>query len=116
MRLRREAVSAAAGATPGPPPVAWHDGDVLRGMFGPLGFTIDRYEERLAFTADSPEEFVESEFRDHPLWVAGRAALEPRGEMQALRDQALHIFEAANEEPDGFRVTSRYVVTMLDRE
>ncbi len=116
MRLRREAVTAAAGATRDPPPVAWHDGDVLRGMFGPFGFSIDLYEERLAFTADSPKEFVESEFRDHPLWVAGRAALEPRGEMEALRDQALHIFEAANEEPDGFRVTSRYVVTALHRK
>lgn len=115
MRLRREAVDAAAGATVGPPPVEWHEGDVLRGVFGPLGFTVELHEERLAFTAGSPEEFVESEFRDHPLWVAGRATLEPRGEMEELRDRALHIFETANEEPSGFRVTSRYVVATLHR-
>jgi SAM-dependent methyltransferase len=114
-RLRREAVSATAGTALGPPSLEWHDADALRGMFGPLGFTVDLYEERLAFTADSPEDFVESEFRDQPLWVAGRAALEPGGKMETLRAEALHILEAANEQPDGFRVTSRYVVTTLHR-
>jgi len=70
-------------------------------------------EQRLAFTAGSPEEFVESELRDHPLWVAADAVLEP-GEMQAVRDRAIEIYRAANEEPGSFRVTSRYIVAMLD--
>jgi hypothetical protein len=44
------------------------------------------------------------------LAVAGRPVLEPRGEEEALRDRMLSIYEAANEDPDGFRVMSHYVV------
>jgi len=67
-------------------------------------------EERLAFTANSPREYVDAESANHPLAVASRAVLERRGEDQAVRDSMLSIYEAANEDPDGFRVTSRYVV------
>jgi hypothetical protein len=78
--------------------------------FAPYGFSVDLSEEQLAFTASSPLEFVETELRVHPGWIAARVVLEPRGEMQAVRDRALEIFEAANEDPAGFRVKSRYVV------
>jgi hypothetical protein len=47
--------------------------------------------------------------------VAGRAVLEPRGEAEALRGQALEILEAANEDPAGFRVTNRYMVATAER-
>jgi hypothetical protein len=36
--------------------------------------------------------------------------------MRAVRDRALEIFAAANEEPGGFQVTSPYVVAALRRE
>ncbi len=40
--------------------------------------------------------------------------LEPE-EIESLRARTLEIFDAANEEPDAFRVTSRYVVASASR-
>jgi SAM-dependent methyltransferase len=110
VRVRREAIAAATGAAGGPPPFPWHDGEALAGMFAPHGFSVGTHEERLAFTAASPRDFIDTEFREHPLWAAARAVLEPRGEVQAVLDRELQILEAANEEPGAFRLTSRYVV------
>jgi SAM-dependent methyltransferase len=115
MRVRRDAL-ATAGMSDGGPPFAWHDRATLTSAFAPYGFSVDLSEEQLAFTAASPQEFVETELRVHPGWIAARAVLEPRGEMQAVRDRALEIFETANEDPAGFRVTSRYVVATARRE
>jgi hypothetical protein len=72
-------------------------------------------EQSLAFAAKSPRDYVNTESANHPLAVAGRAVLEPRGEAEALRGRMLSIYEAANEVPDGFRVTSRYVVATARR-
>jgi SAM-dependent methyltransferase len=115
MRVRRDA-TAAAGMSGGAAPFAWHDRAALTSAFAPQGFSVDLSEEHLAFTAASPQEFVETELRVHPGWIAARAVLEPRGEMQAVRDRALEIFKAANEDPAGFRITSRYVVATARRE
>jgi len=114
MRVRRDA-TAAAGMSDGAAPFAWHDREALTRAFAPHGFSVALSEEQLAFTAASPQEFVETELRVHPGWIAARAVLEPRGEMQTVRDRALEIFEAANEELGGFRVTSRYVVATARR-
>lgn len=114
-RLRGELLANATGAPAGPPPFAWHDGDALAEAFGPLGFSVVVHEQRLAFTDRSAREFLDSEIGDHPMWVAARAELEPRGEMPAARDRALEIFEAANEEPLRFRVTSSYIVATISR-
>ncbi|HME01673.1 MAG TPA: class I SAM-dependent methyltransferase [Solirubrobacteraceae bacterium] len=114
MRVRRDAV--AAGMSGGAAPFAWHDRTALTSAFAPHGFSVDLSEEQLAFIAASPLEFVETELRVHPGWIAARAVLEPRGEMQTVRDRALEIFEAANEDTGGFRVTSRYVVATARRE
>jgi hypothetical protein len=41
--------------------------------------------------------------------------LEPRGELDLLEERMLAIYEAANEDPAGFRITSRYVVASARR-
>jgi SAM-dependent methyltransferase len=110
MRLRSEAI-AAAGVPEGPAPFAWHERTAVRSIFAPLGFTLDFDDQELAFTAASPEEFVDGELRAHPAWMAARAVLEPRGEMQRIRERAVAIFSSANEDASAFKVTSRYVVT-----
>jgi SAM-dependent methyltransferase len=115
IRVRREAMAAATGGAVGPPPFAWHDADALSGLFAPFGLSVALRAGSLPFTAASPQAFIEAEFRDHPMWVAGRAALEPRGEMEAMRDRALRILDAANEEPDGFQVNGRFVMATLLR-
>jgi SAM-dependent methyltransferase len=115
-RVGREAVAAAAGApSGGGPPLAWHERDALSDLFRPHGFSVSIREERLAFTAASPSEFLDGELTNHPLWVAGRELLEPRGELDATRERTLQIFESRNEDPNAFRVTSDYVVASAER-
>ena len=112
---RRRAMAAAAGTSDGPPPFAWHEPDALGELFAPYGFSLAVQEHTLPFTAESPKDFLDGELRDHPMWIVGRALLEPRGEWQALYGRALEIYSSANEQPDGFRVNSRYLVASLSR-
>jgi SAM-dependent methyltransferase len=113
-RIAGEAIRRALGM-PGAPPFAWHERDALAGVLGPHGFEVELDEHRQAFTGESPRAYFEAHFEAHPLWVAGRAILEPRGEATAVRDRALEILVEGNEDPDGFRVTSRYVVATARR-
>jgi len=114
-RLGREAMMRALGAPAAPPPFPWHDHDALADLFAPHGFSVTADEHSLSFTAASASDYLDAEYENHPLVVAGRAVLEPRGEAEALRAQALEILEAANEDPAAFRVTSRYVVATAER-
>lgn len=114
VRVAVEAVHRALG-TPPQLPFAWHDRDALAALFGPHGFDVEIDEHTHAFSGESPRAYVESEFESHPLWVSGQALLEPRGEAQAVRERALEILVTRNEDRDGFRVTSRYVVAVATR-
>ncbi len=111
-----EMTSAAAGAVrqavgaPAPEPFAWHDRDALSSLLTPHGFVIDVQHHRLGFAAPSARQFLDQETQNHPLAVAGLSVLEPLGRAQALRARLLGILENGNEDPGGFRVTSRYVV------
>jgi SAM-dependent methyltransferase len=113
-RISGDAVRRALGI-PSAVPFAWHDRSALAGLLGPHGFDIELYEHRHVFTAESPRAYVEAEFEAHPLWVAGRGLLEPRGELARVRDRVLEILVSANEDAEGFRVTGRYVVVVARR-
>jgi SAM-dependent methyltransferase len=114
VRASREAVANALGAPPPAPGFPWHERDALAELFGPHGFGVrDLDEHSISFGARSARDFLEGESANHPLAVTGRAVLEPRGEVAALDQRILAIYEAGNEDPDGFRVTSRYVVATI---
>jgi SAM-dependent methyltransferase len=113
-RVRRQA-TLPPGAPSGPAPFAWHDPAAATRLFAPFGFSIEAEERELAFTAASPRAFMDSELSVNPVWIAARRLLEPRGELRALRDHAVEILEAANEDPGAFRVASRYVVSTARR-
>ncbi len=114
-QIRREALAPAVGSPAAPAPFAWHDEHALAGLLDPHGFSVELHEERLPFTATSPKDFLEHELSDHPMWIAARGALASSRELQAVRARALEVFSAANEQPDAFRVTSRYVVARATR-
>jgi SAM-dependent methyltransferase len=114
-RIGREAVARALGSPPPPPAFAWHELGALVGLLDPYGFSVSLATHSLAFTASSPRAWVEDEARDHPLRIAGTTVLEPRGEAQAVFERTLEVLEAANEDPDAFKVTSRYVVATATR-
>jgi SAM-dependent methyltransferase len=113
-RLRGQAL-AAAGAPAGPAPFAWHDRPALTELFAPLGFSIDIEERRLAFSGACAEDFLDGELGANPAWVAALTALQPGDAVHALRNRALEILAAANEDAAGFRVTSGYTVAIARR-
>ncbi len=114
IKERRALVAEATGEPPGPPPFPWHERDALVDLFASHGFSVSMEEQAIAFQAGSAREFAEGEFEFHPMWVGIRKKLGP-GRAAEVRDRGLAIYEEANEDPSGFRVTSRYVVAMITR-
>jgi SAM-dependent methyltransferase len=114
-RLSRQAVARALELPPAPPPFAWHEQDALAGLFGAHGFEVALEEATISFSGPSPREYLEAEGDSHPVALAGRAVLEPRGEGEALQASMLEVLEEANEDPAAFRVTSRYVIATARR-
>lgn len=111
----QEAVGRALGAPPAAPGFPWHDQADLSTLLSPHGFTCTLTEHSLAFQASSPRAFLENESSTHPLAVAGIQILTQLGLADQTRAQLLDILEEANEDPDGFRSTSRYVTVAARR-
>jgi ubiquinone/menaquinone biosynthesis C-methylase UbiE len=111
----QKAVAAAVGRPAGPPPFAWHEQAALTSLFGPHGFSVVVEPGQLSVTASSARQYLEIQGRDHPMSVSGRAVLESRGGGEEVAERALGVLEAANEDPEAFRVTSRYVVAIANR-
>jgi hypothetical protein len=109
-RVSRDAVTRALGTSPTGAPFPWHERDALAELLEPRGFSVTSEERSISFRGESPAQYLDAE-AEHPLAVAARAVLEPRGEGEELRARMLEVLEAGNEDPHGFRVTSRYVIT-----
>lgn len=114
-QVAQEAVLRALGAPAHPPPFSWHDPGALDQLLAPHGFSITVKEHSLSFTAASPHEYLDGEGANHPLAVAGRHVLEQHGTADAVYTELLAILEAANEDPTGFRVTSRFITAQAWR-
>ena len=114
-RLSGEAVATALGSPPPRPRFQWQDRDALQGLLGPHGFQVSTEEHRIAFTARSAADYLSGETNNHPMALAARAVLQPRGEFVPLGERLLALFEDANEDPTAFRITSRYVVATASR-
>jgi SAM-dependent methyltransferase len=110
-----EAVRQALGAPPSPEPFAWHDRDALTALFSPHGFSVEIERHSLSFVDTSPTVYLDGESRNHPMAVAALSVLESVGQAETVRGRLLHILEAGNEDPAGFRMTSRYVVATCRR-
>jgi len=111
-----EAVRQALGAPRPPEPFAWHDRDALAGLLAPHGIDVAVEQHSVSFTDVSPAAYLDGQARDHPMAVAGLAVLDGLGQAESLRARLLQILETGNEEPTGFRITSRYVVATCRRE
>lgn len=110
-----ETVREAVGAPPMPRGFAWHDGEALRELLEPHGFSVELDKHSLEFRAPSVQQYVETETRNHPAAVAGMAVLEQFGQAEALRTRLLEILQDGNEDSDAFRVTSHYIVATATR-
>jgi hypothetical protein len=84
-------------------------------LFEPHGFSVSLTAHSLAFGAPSIDEFMRIEGENHPLAIAARPVLEGAGRAEEVREGMRRIYEEGNEDPEGFRVTSQYVVAELRR-
>lgn len=116
MRFARETVAEILGQPPASPPFAWHELESVSGLFEQYGFTASLTEHAIAFDASSVDEFMRIEGENHPLAIAARPVLEGAGRAEEVREGMRQIYEDANEDPKGFRLTSRYVVAEIDRK
>jgi SAM-dependent methyltransferase len=115
VRLARQTVAEILDQPPPTPPFPWHERESLSELFEPHGFSVSLTEHSLAFGAPSIDEFMRIEGENHPLAIAARPVLEGAGRAEEVREGMRRIYEEGNENPDGFRVTSRYVVAELRR-
>jgi hypothetical protein len=67
---------------------------------------------QLAFTASSPEDYLDTQLADHPMAIAAFKVLGDRGAAEAGRDRLLEVVRAENEDPRRFRSTARYIVLL----
>jgi SAM-dependent methyltransferase len=97
-------------------PFSWHEPQAVRDLAAAHGAALEAAEEgRLTIEGASPEAYFADGETYHPMSVAARPLLERAGTYPALRQQAIDVLRAGNEEPDGFRVTSPYRVMRVAR-
>jgi len=115
-RLARQTIREALGQPPAPPRFAWHEREALAELFGPHGFAEPaitgsglRSRACRSRTTSRPSlRAIPSGWRDARSWSVP-------GSPKNFASARFEILEAANEDPDGFRVTSPYVVATLRR-
>ena len=114
IRLARNTVTEVLDEPPAPPPFAWHEPGPLTELFEPHGFSLSLTEHPISFSAPSIDEFMRIEgettrSRSQP------AVLEQAGRAEEVRAGMRRIYEEANEDPEGLRITSRYAIAELTR-
>ncbi len=110
VRFTREKLAEVLGQPPPAQPFAWHELESLSGLFNPFGLTVSVSAHPISWGAPSVDEFMRIEGENHPLAIAARPALERAGRADEVREGMRRIYEEGNEDPEAFRVTSRYAV------
>lgn len=112
--MMRRAVAAAAPAGDAPPPTNWTDPEVVTDLFAAYPVGLAATVHPLSFRAASPAAWIDTAELEHPAWRAARRILDDDA-WTALRAASIDEFEAANEDPAAFAVTSTYRVYRADR-
>jgi SAM-dependent methyltransferase len=94
------------------PPVMWGNEQHVRALFAGSGAELACERHSVTFEHDSPESWVAYNERILGPSIMAKAALEPQGRYQALRDELLDLYSDANEDAGGFRVSAEYLVTL----
>ena len=115
VRFARQTVAEIQGQPPPSPPFPWHELESVSDLFDRYGFKTSLTEHDLPFHASSVDEFMRIEGENHPLAIAARPVLEEAGRADEVREGMRRIYEEGNEDPDAFRITSRFVVAELRR-
>jgi SAM-dependent methyltransferase len=109
-------VGKAVAAVTGPPPerFPWHDEERVRTLATRHGAGVGFEDGEISFSASSLDAFID-EGRDHPMNIAAREVLARAGTEDQVAADMRAAFAAGNEDPSGFRITSRYRLAKIRR-
>lgn len=95
------------------PPPMWGNREHVESLYEGTGARLEFVDETVDFVFDSPEAAVTLYEQWFGPVVMAKAALEPEGKWQALRDELLELF-AAESEPrgDGIAYVGEYLTTI----
>jgi SAM-dependent methyltransferase len=95
------------------PPVAWGEEDHVAALFGDSGAELSFERLTVAFEGESVESWFENDERILGPAIIAKAALEPQGRYDELRQDMLRLYREANEADDGtFRAQAEYLLTL----
>jgi ubiquinone/menaquinone biosynthesis C-methylase UbiE len=95
------------------PPVMWGNEDHVRSLFADTGAELTFERRMVTFTHDSPESWIEYNERVLGPTIMAKAALEPQGRWNDLKDELTALYRDNNEADDGtFRMQAEYLLTV----
>jgi SAM-dependent methyltransferase len=95
------------------PPVMWGDEAHVRELFADSGAELTFERHDVTYEAESPEKWFEYNERVLGPTIMAKAALEPQGKWDALREELVELYVGDNEADDGsMRVRSEYLLTV----
>lgn len=116
VRVFIRAVREATGSPMPDPKLKWHDPESVREVAALHPVAASFHEGDIPFTAGSPEEYLETNQEHHPMSIEMRPLLQEAGTLGSVLAESLEILRTGNEDPGGFRVTSRYRILELRRQ
>jgi SAM-dependent methyltransferase len=95
------------------PPVSWGNEEHVSELFAGSGAELSFERHTVAFTHDSPESWLDYDERILGPAIMAKAALEPQGRYEELREAMIQLYSDANEAEDGtFRAQAEYLLTL----
>ena len=93
------------------PPVLWGTEEHVSGIFEGTGVEPEFEIAAVDFVGDSPEQYLAYLADALPPLAAAKAALEPEGRWEPLRDEIAALFDELNEADDGsVRYAAEYLI------
>jgi SAM-dependent methyltransferase len=95
------------------PPVMWGNEEHVRSLFADSGAEVTCERRTVTFSGPTIEAWFADDERMLGPAVMAKAALEPQGRYEQLREDMLELYDSFNEADDGsFRVQSEYLLTL----
>ncbi len=95
------------------PPTMWGNEDHVRSLFADTGAELAFERHMVTFEHDSAESWLDYNERVLGPTIMAKAALEPQGRWDELRNELLELYAGGNEADDGgFRARAEYLLTV----
>ena len=97
------------------PPVMWGDEQHVRGLFEGTDVELTFEHRAVTFTGESPGAWLAEDEQKLGPAVMAKAALEPQGRWEDLKQDMLAVCDEFNQASDGsFRADAEYLVTVAE--